>query len=55
MGAPYGYDNASQRQDPTGATYEDVFKSTVFETEHSVVEVHPLTGERAIILGYFRP
>ena len=43
----------SQRHDPTGATYEDVFKSTVFETEHPVVEAHPLTGERAIILGYF--
>jgi taurine dioxygenase len=25
----------------------------VFETEHAVVEVHPLTGERAIIVGYF--
>jgi hypothetical protein len=27
--------------------------STVYETEHPVVQVHPLTGERAIILGYF--
>jgi alpha-ketoglutarate-dependent sulfate ester dioxygenase len=33
--------------------YENVFKSTVYETEHPVVQVHPLTGERAIILGYF--
>ena len=33
--------------------YETVFKSTVYETEHPVVQVHPLTGERAIILGYF--
>jgi alpha-ketoglutarate-dependent taurine dioxygenase len=28
--------------------YETVFKSTVYETEHPVVQVHPLTGERAI-------
>ena len=33
--------------------YENVFKSTIYETEHPVVQVHPLTGERAIILGYF--
>ena len=33
--------------------YETVFKSTVYETEHPVVQVHPLSGERAIILGYF--
>jgi len=30
-----------------------VFKSTIYEAEHPVVQVHPLTGERAIILGYF--
>jgi taurine dioxygenase len=33
--------------------YESVFKSTIYETVHPVVQVHPLTGERAIILGYF--
>src|SRR5215475_10743413 len=33
--------------------YENVFKSTIYETEHPVVQVHPLTGERAIILGCF--
>jgi alpha-ketoglutarate-dependent sulfate ester dioxygenase len=32
--------------------YETVFKSTIYETEHPVVQVHPLSGERAIILGY---
>jgi alpha-ketoglutarate-dependent sulfate ester dioxygenase len=32
---------------------ETVFKSTICEVEHPVVQVHPLTGERAIILGYF--
>ena len=33
--------------------YETVFKSTVYEAEHPVVQVHPLTGERTIILGSF--
>jgi taurine dioxygenase len=42
--------NATARQ---VQLYETVFKSTVHETEHPVVQVHPLTGERAIILGYF--
>jgi taurine dioxygenase len=32
---------------------ETVFKSTIYEAEHPVVQVHPLTGERAIIFGYF--
>jgi alpha-ketoglutarate-dependent sulfate ester dioxygenase len=32
--------------------YETVFKSMIYETEHPVVQVHPLSGERAIILGY---
>jgi alpha-ketoglutarate-dependent sulfate ester dioxygenase len=42
--------NATARQ----AHYrETVFQSTIYETEHPVVQVHPLTGERAIILGYF--
>src|SRR5258707_126520 len=33
--------------------YETVFRSTIYEAEHPVVQVHPLTEERAIILGYF--
>ncbi|GIH93511.1 TauD/TfdA dioxygenase family protein [Planobispora siamensis] len=31
----------------------EVFASTVFETEHPVVRVHPETGERSILLGDF--
>src|SRR5215467_5870834 len=27
--------------------YETIFKSTIYETEHPVVQVHPLSGERA--------
>jgi alpha-ketoglutarate-dependent sulfate ester dioxygenase len=50
------YDYGATRPDATARQvqrYETVFKSTVYETEHPVVQVHPLTGERAIILGYF--
>ncbi len=50
------YDYAARRPNATARQvqrYETVFKSTIYETEHPVVQVHPLTGERAIILGYF--
>src|SRR5215471_20770374 len=50
------YDYAATRPNATVRQvqrYENVFKSTVYETEHPVVQLHPLTGERAIILGYF--
>ena len=50
------YDYGATRPNATARQvqrYETVFKSTVYETEHPVVQVHPLTGERAIILGYF--
>src|SRR6266849_83150 len=50
------YDYGATRPNATARQvqrYETVFKSTVFETEHPVVQVHPLTGERAIVLGYF--
>ncbi|HTY56169.1 MAG TPA: TauD/TfdA family dioxygenase [Candidatus Binataceae bacterium] len=33
--------------------YFEVFASTVYETEHPVVRVHPETGERTLILGAF--
>ncbi len=33
--------------------YRAVFASTVYETEHPVVHVHPETGERNLILGNF--
>jgi alpha-ketoglutarate-dependent sulfate ester dioxygenase len=51
-----GYDYAATRPNATARQvqrYETVFKSTVYEAEHPVVQVHPLTGERAIVLGYF--
>lgn len=33
--------------------YRKVFASTVYETEHPVVRVHPLSGERSLLLGHF--
>lgn len=32
---------------------KEVFASTVYETEHPLVRVHPETGERSLVLGYF--
>ena len=33
--------------------FQEVFTSTVYETEHPVVRVHPETGERTLLLGHF--
>ncbi|MEN1831595.1 TauD/TfdA family dioxygenase [Pseudomonas lijiangensis] len=33
--------------------YRKVFSSTVYETEHPVVRVHPVSGERSLLLGHF--
>jgi len=34
-------------------TYRKVFASTVYETEHPVVRVHPETGQPSLLLGHF--
>lgn len=50
------YDYAAQRPKATDAErkhYEDVFASTAYETEHPVVRIHPDTGEKSLVLGYF--
>jgi taurine dioxygenase len=33
--------------------YREVFTSTVYETEHALVHVHPETGERSLVIGHF--
>lgn len=50
------YDYAAQREnisDEAVQHHKKVFTSTVYETEHPVVHVHPETGERSLILGHF--
>jgi taurine dioxygenase len=50
------YDYAASRNSQSKEAVEkhrSVFASTVYETEHPVVRVHPVTGERTLILGHF--
>lgn len=50
------YDYAGSKPDVDPAKlerYRQVFTSTVYETEHPVVRVHPISGERALQLGHF--
>ncbi|WP_374385248.1 TauD/TfdA dioxygenase family protein [Dongia sp.] len=50
------YDCAAQRpraNDAERKHYQDVFASTQYETEHPVVRIHPDTGEKVLVLGYF--
>lgn len=52
------YDYGQQRQPDQVSQaavqrYREVFTSTLYETEHPLVRVHPETGERALVLGHF--
>jgi alpha-ketoglutarate-dependent sulfate ester dioxygenase len=50
------YDYAAVHADARSedqAHYDEIFTSTVYETEHPVVQIHPETGERALVLGNF--
>ena len=50
----YDYAEVTGRQariDPEVAARREEFVSTVYETEHPAVRVHPETGERSLVLG----
>lgn len=50
------YDYASAKPDVSAEKlerYRKVFTSTVYETEHPVVRVHPISGEKSLLLGHF--
>lgn len=50
------YDYATARPEASADAirrHREVFASTVYETEHPVVHVHPVTGEKALLLGNF--
>lgn len=50
----YDYSAVLSSVDPDKvAAHKSVFASTVYETEHPVVHVHPLTGEKGLLLGHF--
>jgi alpha-ketoglutarate-dependent taurine dioxygenase len=51
------YDYQSRTQDNVSdeirKARREEFTSTVYETEHPLVRVHPVTGERTLVLGHF--
>lgn len=50
------YDYAAAKPDVSAEKlerYRKIFTSTVYETEHPVVRVHPVSGEKSLLLGHF--
>ncbi|MCW6533635.1 TauD/TfdA dioxygenase family protein [Sphingomonas lycopersici] len=50
------YDYAASRPEASDEQirrYREIFASTVYETEHPVVHVHPISGEKSLLLGNF--
>lgn len=50
----YAQTRLSERIPPEALKrYREIFTSTVYETEHPLVHVHPETGERSLVIGHF--
>ncbi|OJU17820.1 MULTISPECIES: TauD/TfdA family dioxygenase [unclassified Sphingomonas] len=50
------YDYAASRPEASDEQirrHREIFASTVYETEHPVVHVHPISGEKSLLLGNF--
>ncbi|QHW31028.1 TauD/TfdA family dioxygenase [Paenibacillus rhizovicinus] len=47
------YRNRASVSEEADRRYREVFVSTLYETEHPLVRVHPETGERTLVLGHF--
>ncbi len=48
-----GAAGADEKSAEYGREQKAVFASTVYETEHPVVRVHPVSGQRSLLLGHF--
>ena len=46
-------DDTSEAAQQRQLFQKSVFASTIYETEHPVVRVHPVSGERSLLLGHF--
>lgn len=49
----YAATAAERINDTKVADYRKEFQSTYYETEHPVVRIHPVTGEKTLVLGHF--
>lgn len=49
----YDYAEVLASESETLAEHRKVFTSTIYETEHPVVRVHPESGARSLLLGHF--
>lgn len=49
----YDYAGALGTNKQWSEEHRKIFASTVYETEHPLVHVHPVTGERNLLLGHF--
>ncbi|MFM2272785.1 MAG: hypothetical protein RL702_1850 [Pseudomonadota bacterium] len=51
--AVLGTSKDNEAQQARADRHRNVFASTVYETEHPVVRVHPVSGQRSLLLGHF--